>query len=81
MSNPTVRAKFTCHSKIPMPSQTTVYLSAVYSNKDGTRNEENKAFSEATPSGMLQITIANDKSALAAFEQGKSYYIDFTPAD
>lgn len=81
MSTPTVRAKFTCQSKIPMMSQTMVYLSAVYSNKDGTRNEENKAFSDATPSGMIQIGIANDKPALAAFEQGKSYYVDFTPAD
>lgn len=77
----TVRAKFTCNTKIPSGDQTTVYLNAVYSNRDGTRAEENKAFSDATPAGSVQITIANDKPALGAFEVGKSYYLDFTPAD
>lgn len=82
MSTPTtVRAKFTCGSKVPMPSQTTVSFYAVYSNKDGTRAEENKAFSDATPAGTVQITIANDKPALEAFEVGKAYYLDFTAAD
>jgi hypothetical protein len=81
MSNPTVRAKFICQSKIPSGSQTTVFLSAVYSNKDGSRAEENKAFSDATPSGMVQISIANDKPALQQFEVGQAYYIDFTPVE
>ena len=76
----TVRAKFICNSKIPSGSQTTVYLNAVYSNSDGTRAEENKAFSDATPSGHIAIMIANDKPALEAFENGKAYYVDFTPA-
>lgn len=77
----TVRAKFVCNAKIPTGGQTTVFFHAVYSNKDGTRNEENKAFSDATPSGSVSISIVNDKPALQAFEQGKSYYLDFTPAD
>ncbi len=77
----TVRAKFTCNAKIPTAAQTTFYFNAVYSNKDGTRNEENKAFSDATPSGMIQICIAQDKPAVEAFEPGKSYYIDFTLAE
>lgn len=75
-----VRAKFICNSKIPSGSQTTVYLNAVYSNRDGTRAEENKAFTDATPAGQIAITIANDKPALEAFEMGKAYYLDFTPA-
>lgn len=75
-----VRAKFTCNAKIPSYIGTTVCFNAVYSNQDGTRAEENKAFSDATPSGQINIVIANDKPALEAFEVGKSYYIDFTPA-
>lgn len=77
----TVRAKFTANAIIPGTTQSTVFLNAVYSNKDGSRNEENKAFSDATPAGMIQISIANDKPALQVFETGKSYYVDFTPAD
>ena len=79
MSN-TVRAKFTCNAKIPAHGRTTVFFNAVYSNSDGSRAEENKAFSDATPSGQISISITNDKPALDAFEIGKSYYVDFTPA-
>lgn len=77
----TVRAKFTVNAIIPGTTQTTVFLNAVYSNKDGSRNEENKAFSDATPAGMIQISIANDKPALQAFETGKSFYVDFTETE
>ena len=81
MSHPTVRAKFVCNTKIPSGAQTTCYFNAVYSNKDGSRAEENKAFSDATPGGMIQIAIANDKPALQQFEVGQAYYIDFTPVE
>lgn len=79
MSN-TVRAKFTCNAKIPSHGSTAVFFNAVYSNRDGTRAEENKAFSDATPSGNISLSIADGKPALEAFEIGKSYYVDFTPA-
>ena len=79
MSN-TVRAKFTCNAKIPAYGGTTVFFNAVYSNKDGTRAEENKAFSDATPSGQISISIAYGKPAVDAFVIGQSYYVDFTPA-
>ena len=59
-----VRAKFTCNAKIPAYGSTTVYLNAVYSNQDGSRAEENKAFSDATPSGHIAISIADGKPAL-----------------
>ncbi|WP_243021742.1 hypothetical protein [Simplicispira sedimenti] len=75
-----VRAKFTCNSKIPSHGTTTVYFNAVYANKDGSRAEENKAFSDATPSGQIALSIADGKPALDAFELGKSYFVDFTPA-
>lgn len=79
MSN-AVRAKFTCNAKVPAYGSTTVFFNAVYSNSDGSRAEENKAFSDATPSGNIGISIADGKPALEAFEIGKSYYVDFTPA-
>ncbi len=78
----TVRAKFTCNTKMPgYGNSTIVYLNAVYSNKDGTRSEENKAFSEATPSGTIQICIAEGKPAADQFVVGEHYYVDFTPAE
>lgn len=74
----TIRAKFICNAKVPSYGNTTVHLSAVYSSDP---NSENKAFTDATPSGVIQISIADNKPALAAFELGKAYYIDFTPAE
>ncbi len=72
-----IRAKFICNSKIPCGAVTTVYLHPVYASSDGTRSEENKAFSDATPAGQIQITIRNDKPALECFVQGRAYYVDF----
>lgn len=75
----TVRSKFICNAKIPgYGDQTSVHFNAVYSNSDGSRAEENKAFSDVTPSGSITIVIAKDKPALDAFEIGKAYYVDFT---
>lgn len=72
-----VRAKFKVTSKIPGYSNTTtVGLSAVYSSDP---SSENKAFTDATPSGQINISIANDKPALDAFVMGEEYYVDFTP--
>lgn len=78
MPSPTVRAKFVCNAKIPSYGTTTVQFHAVYSSDP---NSENKAFTDATPSGSLSISISDDKPALALFEQGKAYYLDFTPAE
>lgn len=39
----------------------------------------NKAWSEATPSGVVEMTITNFE-AMGKFEVGKDYFIDFTPA-
>lgn len=73
----TVRAKFYVSSKIPgYNSTTTVGLSAVYSSDP---HSENKAFTDATPSGQINISIANDRPALEAFVMGQEYYVDFTP--
>jgi hypothetical protein len=42
--------------------------------------EENKPWSEATPQGEISMMITND-DAIAAFELGKPYFVDFTPVD
>jgi hypothetical protein len=42
--------------------------------------DENKPWSEATPQGQIQMTITNP-TAIEAFELGKAYFADFTPAD
>lgn len=53
----------------------TVYMHPVYG--DGT---ENKSFSEATPSGLISLTITNP-NAYGFFVANKEYYVDFTPAE
>ena len=73
-----IRAKFICNSKVQSGTQTVVWLNAVYANSDGSRAEENKAFSDATPAGQIAICIQNDKPAVEAFVQGRAYYVDFT---
>lgn len=39
---------------------------------------ENQRFHKATPSGKLSMWVDNEA---VDFEPGKSYYLDFTPAD
>jgi hypothetical protein len=48
---------------------------AVYSG-----NAEDNQFAAATPTGKLEITVTNP-AAMDFLEPGKSYYLDFTPAD
>ncbi len=40
----------------------------------------NKEWAEATPAGMIRMTIKNALAA-EAFEQGKGYTVTFTPED
>lgn len=78
----TVRAKFKCWSVIhgndgnPDNICAEIRLQAAYGDGD----EANKSWSKWTPSGELRMFVTNP-SAIAEFEQGKSYYLDFTPAD
>lgn len=75
-----VRAKFKCeeikHNFEPKPDDVSANITfrAVYG--DG---KENKDWSKYTPWGELKMGITNP-AAIAAFEQGKEYYLDFTPA-
>ncbi len=76
-----VRAKFQCqsinHIMTHSPGEQTAILTfaPVYDNGSG----ENKTWSKYTPQGKLEMTVTNP-DAVAAFEVGKSYYLDFTAA-
>lgn len=78
-----VRAKFFVedirHNDVPGTDQyATITMKPVFgSYGDG---EVNKSWSKYTPSGSLSISITNP-AAIDAFEKGKAYYLDFTPAD
>lgn len=78
-----VRAKMKCMNiermswGPPQKDQVKVNMGVVYGSDP---NHENRAFSDATPSGSLSITIQGDKPAASMFEAGKEYYVDFTEA-
>jgi hypothetical protein len=70
-SNPpamSVRAKM----KVTSKSGNQVRLDAV-------TDEQNKTWAKYTPCGSVTMSIDNE-SALAQFEQGATYFVDFTPA-
>ena len=67
-----VRAKFTCN--MVDPATKTLYMSPVYTGSD-----ENKEFFKHTPGGQLIMYCVNE-AALAQFEPGKEYYLDFSPS-
>lgn len=75
-----IRAKFQCTAVIPAIGNydAQAHLTAVYANSDGSVNAENKSFSEATPSGSIQIGISKDVPAHKFFTAGRYYYLDFT---
>lgn len=70
------RAKFYCHYKVQNPDgSTTLHMHATHGGTD-----EDKKFFASTPSGQLSLHTVNPDAA-ANFEQGKAYYLDFTPAE
>ena len=77
----TVRAKFRVKgiNYIDTASPDHVYvevtLHAVYGDGKG-----NESWSKATPQGDIKMMITNPP-AIEAFDLGKSYFVDFTPAD
>ena len=77
-----VRAKLQCISKwTSVGGDTHLRLEAMYNDKDGTRAQENMAFSEATPAASFSMTVSKGKPAADAFVSGEAYYLDFTPAN
>ena len=72
-----VRCKFICQRKeaeIDNEKVGQVHLTVV---TDG--SPENEEFFENTPGGELTLSILN-QAGFAAFEEGKEYYCDITPA-
>jgi len=60
------------------PKSHSVKLSAVYPSKDDVANmEENKRFSEATPSGQITMYISNP-AVYGTFVPGDEFYVEFT---
>ena len=43
-------------------------------------SDENKSFSNSTPSGKIEIQITNPE-LFGKFKTGESYYVDFTKAE
>lgn len=77
-----VRAKLQCISKwTSVGGDTHLRMEPVYSDKDGTRAQENMAFSDATPAASFTMTVSKGKSAADAFVSGHDYYLDFTAVD
>lgn len=75
-----VRAKFQCIGKAHSHQLgdavfCEVTLCPVWEGENG----ENRSWSKATPQGRLTMGITNP-DAVEAFELGKFYYLDFTPA-
>jgi hypothetical protein len=74
-----VRAKFTCTtvSKSLHWDGSKRFLYTANLTPVTTGSDENKSFFAATPSGSISLgSFLED-----AFEPGKEYYVDFTPAD
>lgn len=76
---PTVRtrAKFACISATKVPGGAISFnFTAVYSSDP---ESENGKFWKYTPSGNL--ALLGTKLPIDAFEPGKEYYLDITPAE
>lgn len=56
----------------------TIRMSPVYGNGDP--SHENTKFWEASPGGSFEMNCVN-AAAVALFDIGKEYYLDFTPAE
>jgi hypothetical protein len=76
-----VRAKFQCvgkhhaHTHQPDSVFCEVKLIPVWTGENG----ENASWSKATPQGQVTLGITNP-DAIDAFDLGKFYYLDFSPA-
>ncbi|MFF7259458.1 hypothetical protein ACFZCL_04080 [Streptomyces sp. NPDC008159] len=77
----TVRAKFRCNFETHKkwgPDDTQVTRSYDFTAVYDTDTPEDQRYAAATPSGSLTIQVDNPA---VTFEPGKSYYLDFTPAE
>ena len=52
-----------------------IRMCAVYG---GSTNDEDNSFAKTTPSGSIELTIAN-KELLGVYSPGDTFYVDFVP--
>jgi hypothetical protein len=72
-----VRAKMVCSAVTKTASGSEIVeLNAVYASDN---NAEDNTYAKATPQASVEMTIDNP-DAHGAFEPGKRYYVDFSPA-
>ena len=69
------RAKFVCYSIEDAGEGKRILLNAVTGG-----SAENDEFYDHTPGGGIRLEVVNEEAA-KVFEQGKQYYVDFTPAE
>lgn len=74
-----VRAKFTCTAKESRLHGTEELVAVKFSPVYKDKSAENAEFWKWTPCGSVELGTIN-KSAADAFELGKEYYLDFSPA-
>jgi hypothetical protein len=75
-----VSAKFTCTSIQKTPSEEAPTAATVKFLAVQDVEESNRAWAKATPDGEIRMAITN-MEAVGGFQVGKSYFVDFTPAD
>ena len=57
-----------------------IKLAAAFGTYAKGDDEGNKDWSKYTPQGSLEMTVTNP-AAIAGFELGQCYYLDFTPVE
>jgi hypothetical protein len=80
MSESVVRAKFRCEEKSETGIQPCHVTSKLVLRPVVNGSDENEWFYAATPGGQIDLQVVNPAAA-KQFEVGKTYYIDFTPAE
>ena len=80
-----VRCKFyvtriTHHNIYAPPGQPAKFAAEIALAPIWEQDGVNRKWSEATPTGEIKMTITNEDS-IAAFELGKYYFVDFSPAE
>lgn len=70
-------AKFRCYSVTDYGTAKAVTLQAVYAPDD--KSHENYKFWQSSPSGKIELSIANLPAA-EMFEPGGEFYVTFSPA-
>lgn len=72
-----IAARFSCHEVRKYSGHEVVTLQPVYSPD---KSSPNYSWSQATPSGKLEMTITN-KDAFGAFKPGQEFDLLFTPRE